>query len=78
MGEFLSAAVNSIGFSWIASPAQTELEIIVLDWLATAMGLPEAFSHRLSGLLLHTFPVLPYLIAFIFSSILVKVGLGGE
>ena len=39
----LSAGLNIVGFSWITSPAATELEIIVLDWLAKALKLPEDF-----------------------------------
>lgn len=43
LGEMLSATFNTIGFSWTACPAQTELETVVLDWLARAMELPECF-----------------------------------
>lgn len=32
-----------VGFSWIASPAATELEMLVLDWLAKALNLPDDF-----------------------------------
>jgi glutamate/tyrosine decarboxylase-like PLP-dependent enzyme len=32
-----------VGFSWITSPAATELESIVLDWLAKALLLPQDF-----------------------------------
>ena len=43
VGEMLCAAFNVIGFSWAGSPAATELEAVVLDWLAKALGLPERF-----------------------------------
>ncbi|XP_030546509.2 tyrosine decarboxylase 2-like isoform X1 [Rhodamnia argentea] len=43
MGEMLSAGLNIVGFSWITSPAATELEIIVLDWLAKLLNLPDDF-----------------------------------
>ncbi|KZV21509.1 tyrosine decarboxylase 1-like [Dorcoceras hygrometricum] len=43
LGEMLSAGVNVVGFSWITSPAATELETIVMDWLAKALKLPDAF-----------------------------------
>ena len=43
LGEMLCAAFNVIGFSWAGSPAATELEGVVLDWLAEAMGLPACF-----------------------------------
>lgn len=50
LGEMLSAAFNVIGFSWIASPACTELETIALDWLADLLGLPEVFRSRGKGI----------------------------
>lgn len=43
LGEMLSAGLNIVGFSWITSPAATELEMIVLDWLAKALQLPDDF-----------------------------------
>lgn len=43
LGEMLSGGFNVIGFSWITSPAATELEAIVLDWLGKLINLPEAF-----------------------------------
>ncbi|KAE8709363.1 Tyrosine decarboxylase 1 [Hibiscus syriacus] len=43
LGEMLSAGLNIVGFSWITSPAATELEMIVLDWLAKMLKLPEDF-----------------------------------
>ncbi|RZC72395.1 hypothetical protein C5167_035556 [Papaver somniferum] len=46
LGEMLSAGFNIIGFSWVTSPAATELEVIVLDWLAKMLQLPE---HLLSS-----------------------------
>lgn len=42
-GEMLSSMFNVIGFSWICSPALTELETVVMDWLGNALGLPEEF-----------------------------------
>ncbi|CAI9107535.1 OLC1v1006908C1 [Oldenlandia corymbosa var. corymbosa] len=46
----LSAGINMVGFSWITSPAATELEMIVLDWLAKALNLPDDFlSTGLGG-----------------------------
>lgn len=43
MGEMLSAGLNIVGFSWVTSPAATELEMIVLDWLGKMLKLPEEF-----------------------------------
>lgn len=33
LGELLSAGLGIVGFSWAASPACTELETIMLDWI---------------------------------------------
>ncbi|XP_044271990.1 tyrosine decarboxylase [Tribolium madens] len=43
LGDMLSDGIGCIGFSWAASPALTELETIVLDWLGKAIGLPDQF-----------------------------------
>jgi len=49
LGEMLSGGFNVIGFSWITSPAATELEAIVLDWLGKILDLPEAFLSGKGG-----------------------------
>lgn len=46
LGEMLSAALNVIGFSWIGSPAATELEQVAMDMLASLIGLPDTFKCR--------------------------------
>ena len=43
LGEMYSAAFTGAAFNWICSPAVTELETVVLDWLARAFGLPECY-----------------------------------
>lgn len=43
LGEMMSAGLNVVGFSWITSPAATELEMIVLDWFGKMLKLPEEF-----------------------------------
>lgn len=43
IAEMYSNAFNGAHFNWICSPAVTELETIVLDWLAKALGLPECY-----------------------------------
>lgn len=43
LGDMLSDALAVIGFSWVASPACTELETVVMDWLARLIGLPDVF-----------------------------------
>ncbi|KAK9069013.1 hypothetical protein SSX86_013129 [Deinandra increscens subsp. villosa] len=49
LGEMLSAGINMVGFSWITSPAATELEMIVLDWLADLLKLPNDFLSKGPG-----------------------------
>ncbi|TVQ81244.1 MAG: aspartate aminotransferase family protein [Phycisphaeraceae bacterium] len=46
LAEFLCAGLGVQGMLWQTSPACTELEQRVLDWLAHAIGLPEAFTFR--------------------------------
>jgi aromatic-L-amino-acid decarboxylase len=46
LGEFLCAGFNCMGFSWISSPAATELEAVVCDWVAGLLQLPAQFYMR--------------------------------
>ncbi|XP_074653816.1 aromatic-L-amino-acid decarboxylase-like [Tubulanus polymorphus] len=41
--DMLSDAIGCIGFSWISSPACTELEVVMMDWLGKMLKLPEQF-----------------------------------
>jgi aromatic-L-amino-acid decarboxylase len=43
LGELASAGLGVQGMSWVTSPACTELESVMLDWMAELLGLPEAF-----------------------------------
>lgn len=43
LGEFLASSVSNPGFSWICSPACTELEQVVLDWCAKMFGLEDGW-----------------------------------
>lgn len=43
LGELLSAGLGVNGMLWATSPAATELETRVVDWMARAMQLPEHF-----------------------------------
>lgn len=43
-GEMLSAAFDMKAMLWRTSPASTELEPVVLDWLRKMMSLPEDFK----------------------------------
>lgn len=40
LGEMLAAAFNANAMLWKTSPAATELELVVLDWLRQMLGLP--------------------------------------
>jgi aromatic-L-amino-acid decarboxylase len=44
LGELLSAALNVNGMLWRTSPAATELEEVVLDWLRQMVGLADGFK----------------------------------
>ncbi|XP_074654219.1 aromatic-L-amino-acid decarboxylase-like [Tubulanus polymorphus] len=46
LGDMLSDAIGCVGFSWAASPACTELECLVLDWLGKMICLPPMFLHE--------------------------------
>ncbi|HVR71646.1 MAG TPA: pyridoxal-dependent decarboxylase [Vicinamibacteria bacterium] len=41
LGEMLAAALNVNGMLWKTSPAATEMELGVLDWLRQMLGLPD-------------------------------------
>jgi aromatic-L-amino-acid decarboxylase len=44
LGDLLSSALGVQGMLWQTSPACTEVETRVLDWLALALGLPGSFT----------------------------------
>ena len=46
LAELVSAGLGVQGMLWATSPAVTELEQHMLDWLVEACGLPEVFRHR--------------------------------
>ena len=43
LGELLSAGIGAQGMLWSTSPAVTEIETHVLDWVVSLLGLPEKF-----------------------------------
>ncbi|XP_013103850.2 histidine decarboxylase isoform X1 [Stomoxys calcitrans] len=45
LGDMLADAINCLGFTWASSPACTELEIIVMNWLGKMIGLPDDFLN---------------------------------
>jgi aromatic-L-amino-acid decarboxylase len=44
LGDYLSSGLGVLGLSWISSPAVTELEEVVTDWMRQMVGLSEAWS----------------------------------
>jgi aromatic-L-amino-acid decarboxylase len=49
LGDLLSSGLGVQGMLWATSPACTELETRVLDWLAAMLGLPEKFLSTGAG-----------------------------
>src|SRR5205085_8104134 len=49
LGELLSAGLGVQGMLWATSPACTELETHVLDWLVDMLGLPARFKSESAG-----------------------------
>jgi aromatic-L-amino-acid decarboxylase len=43
LGELLSAGLGVQGMSWVTSPACTELETLMLDWMQELLDLPDRF-----------------------------------
>ncbi len=43
LGELASAGLGVQGMSWITSPACTEVETLMLDWMQELLGLPDRF-----------------------------------
>jgi aromatic-L-amino-acid decarboxylase len=49
LGDLLSSGLGIQGMLWATSPACTELETHVLDWLVQMLGLPEKFLSTSTG-----------------------------
>ena len=49
LGDLLSSGLGVQGMLWATSPACTELETHVLDWLVPMLGLPEKFLSSSTG-----------------------------
>ncbi|KAG4067045.1 hypothetical protein HA402_000036 [Bradysia odoriphaga] len=49
VADMLSGAIACIGFTWIASPACTELEVEMLNWLGKMIDLPKEFLASSGG-----------------------------
>ena len=46
LGELVSAGLGVQGMSWVTSPACTELETLMLDWMTELLGLPQRFHSQ--------------------------------
>src|SRR6201997_2617826 len=49
LGDLLSSGLGVQGMLWSTSPACTELETHVMDWLVSMLGLPQKFLSSSSG-----------------------------
>ncbi|MGE0020238.1 MAG: pyridoxal-dependent decarboxylase [Draconibacterium sp.] len=49
LGDLISSGLGVQGMIWATSPAATELETCVLDWLAEMMDMPEKFKSKSTG-----------------------------
>jgi aromatic-L-amino-acid/L-tryptophan decarboxylase len=49
LGDLLSSALGVQGMLWATSPACTDLETHVLDWLVPMLGLPQKFLSTSAG-----------------------------
>lgn len=49
LGDLLSSGLGIQGMLWSTSPACTELETLVLDWMAEITGLPKHFHSSQTG-----------------------------
>ncbi|KAJ4822353.1 hypothetical protein Tsubulata_050021 [Turnera subulata] len=49
LGEMLCSGFNVVNFGWITSPAATELETLVMDWMAKMLELPPPFMSSGNG-----------------------------
>ncbi len=49
LGDLLSSGLGVQGMLWATSPACTELETHVMDWLVDMLGLPEKFRSTTAG-----------------------------
>lgn len=49
LGDLVSSGLGVQGMLWSTSPAATEVETRMMDWLVEMLGLPEQFSSRGAG-----------------------------
>ena len=49
LAELVTAGLGVNGFSWVTSPAATELEQVMCEWMRELLGLPGRFSFEQDG-----------------------------
>ena len=49
VADILCDAIGCIGFTWASSPSCTELETVMMDWLAKMLNLPDHFLFESNG-----------------------------
>src|SRR5829696_3742101 len=49
LGDLVSSGLGVQGMLWATSPACTEVETVVVDWLAALLGLPDRFRREPGG-----------------------------
>ncbi|MDQ3739082.1 MAG: pyridoxal-dependent decarboxylase, partial [Actinomycetota bacterium] len=49
LAELLAAGLGVNGMSWVTSPACTEIETLMLDWMRELLGLPDRFVSTGNG-----------------------------
>ena len=49
LADLISSGLGVQGMLWATSPACTELEIRMLDWLVSMLGLPESYTSKSAG-----------------------------
>jgi aromatic-L-amino-acid decarboxylase len=47
VAELIAATLNQVAITWRASPASTELELRVVDWVRRLLGLPEGWHGHI-------------------------------
>ncbi|GMR43078.1 hypothetical protein PMAYCL1PPCAC_13273 [Pristionchus mayeri] len=46
LAETLISSMGTVGFTWSANPAITELDTAMINWIGRALGIPECFLFR--------------------------------
>ena len=49
LADMLAVTINTVSFLWRSSPAATELEAVVLAWVAQLMGLPAGWHGQIEA-----------------------------